>query len=140
MFDVSTAFLSGNPTDRQVYVKAPSDGLPETEQSAWLQYALLHVLKSVYGLAKAPRLWYARPLQLLGECGMKELDYARATFVLPSKEMRAVCTLHVDGMLPGDPNPEKIDARFNIEWKDVNEPISRWIFSADLGLLRRQPR
>ena len=33
VFDVSTAFLSGNPTDREVYARAPSDGLPKTALS-----------------------------------------------------------------------------------------------------------
>ena len=53
MFDVSTAFLSGYKTDREVYVRAPKDGLPATKTTT-----LLRILKSAYGLAEAPRLWY----------------------------------------------------------------------------------
>ena len=33
VFDVSTAFLSGNPTTREVYAKAPEGGLPATERA-----------------------------------------------------------------------------------------------------------
>lgn len=132
IFDVSTAFLSGNPTSRLVYVKAPSDGLPATSISKEIApYALLRVFKSAYGLSEAPRLWYLRAAQLLEECGLVELPYARATFVQTSGgETKAVCTLHVDdGMLAGDPNSptfkkllKDINARFNIkEWKTIGK-------------------
>ena len=132
VFDVTTAFLSGNPTSREVYVRAPCDGLPQTKKSPALPpYTLLKVLKSAYGLAEAPRLWYLRAAQLLQECGMVELPYARATFVATKNgSTQSVCTLHVDdGMLAGDPKSKefqallsKIDANFNIkEWKTVAE-------------------
>ena len=132
VFDVSTAFLSGNPTSRLVYVKAPSDGLPATSLSKEIApYALLRVLKSAYGLSEAPRLWYLRAAQLLEECGLVELPYARATFVQAAHgKTQAVCTLHVDdGMLAGDPKSpgfqrllRAINERFNIkEWKTIGK-------------------
>ena len=130
VFDVSTAFLSGNPTTREVYAKAPEGGLPATEKSPAIPaYALLRILKSAYGLAEAPRLWYLRACQLLEESGMSELSFARATFVCAQDgRARALCTLHVDdGLLAGDASCpvfqgilKGIDSRFNIkEWKKV---------------------
>ena len=132
VFDVSTAFLSGNPTSREVYVRAPADGLPSTSTTTSIPpYSLLRVLKSAYGLAEAPRLWYLRAAQLLEECGLVELPFARATFVMAAGGVtQAVCTLHVDdGMLAGDfssPTFRKlltaIDARFNIkEWQSLGK-------------------
>ena len=78
VFDVATAFLSGNPTDREVYVKAPADGLPGTSQSPPIPpfFSLLRILKSAYGLAEAPRPWRSRAVQQLEEVGMSELPYA----------------------------------------------------------------
>ena len=132
MFDVRTAFLSGNPTSREVYVRAPADGLPSTSTTSSIPpYSLLRVLKSAYGLAEAPRLWYLRAAQLLEECGLVELPCARATFVMASGDVtQAVCTLHVDdGMLAADfssPIFQKllaaINARFNIkEWQSLSK-------------------
>lgn len=135
VFDVSAAFLSGNKTDREVYVRSPVDGLPGTSETAPIPpLALLRVLKSAYGLAEAPRLWYLRAAQLLQECGLKELPFSRSTFVASDEDGPfAVCTLHVDdGMLGGSEKCKKfqkllkmIDQRFNIkEWKTVGkEPL-----------------
>ena len=88
-------------------------------------------MKSAYGLAEAPRLWYLRAAQLLEEAGMVEVPFARSTFVKSVKgKSEAVCTLHVDdGMLAGDPSSKvfqqvlkAVDSRFNIkEWKIVGE-------------------
>ena len=92
------SFQHATPTDRQVYVKAPSDGLPETKQStAVAPFALLRVLQSAYGLAKVLRLWNLRALQWLDECGMKELNYARATNICVAFQKKCGCLkLHVD--------------------------------------------
>ena len=130
VFDVSTAFLSGKPTDREVYVRAPEGGLPKTASSPAIPaFSLLRILKSAYGLAEAPRLWYLRACELLEESGLKELSFARATFVKEGdRETAALCTLHVDdGMLAGDESSEvfqgvlkAVNSRFNIkEWKKV---------------------
>lgn len=112
-FDVSTA----TPTDRQVYVKAPTDGLPETRHStAVAPFALLRMLKSAYGLAKVLRLWNLRALQWLGECGMKELNYARATNICVAFQKKCGCLkLHVDL------------ACFQVVTTQSSRP--RWIFS-----------
>ena len=104
VFDVKTAFLSGLPLDREVYVRAPADGLPATDGHAvTAPYALLRVLKGAYGLTEAPRLWYLRARQLLLDCGFMELRCARAVFTLRCNGcLVAVLTLHVDdGMLFG---------------------------------------
>ena len=124
VFDVSTAFLSGKATEREVYIRGPEDGLPATTKTVKIQpYALMRVLKSAYGLAKAPRLWYLQAAQYMVECGMEELEICRATFV---KAARGMCTLHVDdGLLAGQEGCPvfkevlaKVNQKFNIkEWK-----------------------
>jgi hypothetical protein len=67
-FDVSTAFLSGKETNREVYVRSPAEGLPAAEgHPAVPGGRLLEVLKGAYGLAEAPRLWYLRARELMAQ-------------------------------------------------------------------------
>ena len=132
MFDVSTAFLSGYNTDREVYVRAPKDGLPATKTTTEIApYALLRILKSAYGLAEAPRLWYLRAARMLEESGLNELPFSRSTFVKSTGGVsKVVCALHVDdGIIAGDADSaefktafKKINERFNIkEWQKLGE-------------------
>ena len=80
-FDVATAFLSGEKTERQVYIRAPRDGLPATADSeAVTPLRVMEVVKGAYGLAEAPRLWYLRARKLLEQAGFKELTVSRAVF------------------------------------------------------------
>ena len=129
-FDVATAFLSGNNTDRLVYVKAPAEGLPGTDASTPVgPYELMRVVKSAYGLSEAPRLWYLHAVELLNKCGMIEIPFCRSTFIAKDgEEVFAFCGLHVDdGLLIGNPqNPkfdqlrQAIDGVFNIKaWETV---------------------
>ena len=77
-FDVATAFLSGEKTERQVYIRAPHEGLPATAGTDSISpLRIMEVLKGAYGLAEAPRLWYLRARKLLEQAGFKELAVAR---------------------------------------------------------------
>ena len=129
-FDVTTAFLSGLETQRELYVKAPVDGLPPTDGwDAVLPYELLRVLKSAYGLTEAPRLWYLRAVELIHKTALREIPAARATFVASENgESYAILCLHVDdGLLLGHPKDprylklkEELNGLFRIkEWKQV---------------------
>ena len=136
-FDVSTAFLSGKATTRQVYVRAPGEGLPAVEdEKAVRPRGLLEILKGAYGLAEAPRLWYLRARELLAKCGFEELRVCRSVFCLrdADKHLRGIVTLHVDdGLIFGDPNEKtyrearkKINEHFNIkEWNKLDAEIKR---------------
>jgi hypothetical protein len=132
LFDVSTAFLSGKPTAREVYVRGPRDGLPATSTTARVEpMQLMRILKSIYGLAEAPRLWYMRARELLEAAGYCELQACRSTFVLLDKGTgltESICCLHVDdGFLVGNMQSslfleakKTIDEVFTIkEWIDL---------------------
>jgi hypothetical protein len=136
-FDVSTAFLSGKETSRQVYVRAPTEGLPAAEgEKSVRPRGLLEILKGAYGLAEAPRLWYLRARELLAKCGFEELRVCRSVFCLrnASKELCGIVTLHVDdGLIFGDMSNKtyrdartKINQHFNIkEWHKPNADVKR---------------
>ncbi|CAE8613639.1 unnamed protein product, partial [Polarella glacialis] len=132
LFDVATAFLSGKATEREVYVRAPKEGLPAADgQPSVSPFQLKQVLKSIYGLAEAPRLWYLQARSQLEKCGYQELKLCRATFLLQDPRtglVESICCLHVDdGFLVGNFNnpavqkaKEYIDQHFNIkEWIDL---------------------
>ena len=134
-FDVSTAFLSGNATQRKVYIRAPKEGLPTVGDKPKVPPGrLLEILKGAYGLSEAPRLWYLRAREVLKELGWEELQCSRATFILKDKsEIVGTMNLHVDdGIVLGDENNRRfkkaitdIDQKFHIkEWKSLKEGIT----------------
>ena len=84
-FDVTTAFLSGEKTSRNIHVRAPEGGLPAVEGHPAVQAGeLLRVLKSAYGLTEAPRLWYLKAVREIEATPLKEMPMARSTFVASS--------------------------------------------------------
>ena len=86
-FDVTTAFLSGEATDRTIYVRAPPEGLPSTKQLGEISGGeLFQVLKSAYGLTEAPRLWYLKACKNLAQTELKELSIAKATYAASDKK------------------------------------------------------
>ena len=128
LFDVSTAFLSGKAVGRELYVRPPRDLAGIHAGELW------RILRSAYGLAEAPRLWYERAKECLSECGFEEVAFAPATFVLRVKatrggwEVRAVLCLHVDdGLLAAcrcyaEEIRKEVDKRFQIKvWHLVGD-------------------
>ena len=115
-FDVETAFLSGKATARETYVRAPKDGLPAIDTTPYVQpFALLQVLKSIYGLTEAPRLWYLMAREVFEKAGYKELRMSKSTFVLIDEAglSQSICNLHVDdGFLVGNPSDKGFQAAF----------------------------
>ena len=69
LFDVSTAFLTGKKLERKLFARAPG-GVPGE---------LRQILRSAYGLAKAPRLWYEEAKRLLEEAGFTEVTFSPAS-------------------------------------------------------------
>ena len=68
MFDVSTAFLSGDATSRQIFVRAPNEGLPAAAgETAVPGGTLFQILKSAYSI---PTL-----LAMVFRGGVKNVSY-----------------------------------------------------------------
>ena len=113
-----TAFLTGESLNRELYTRAPREGLPAVDSTPAVRpFGLLKILKGAYGLTEAPRLWYLKAKGLLESIGAKELTIARAVFVFrePGEAKQgiegliAILSLYVDdGLLFGDPQ----DPRF----------------------------
>ena len=139
IFDVTTAFLSGKHLQRQVYIRAPREGLPPAEGWTAVEPGeLLRILKSAYGLTESPRLWYLEALDRIKKTELQELEMSRSTFVAgggnSGSATYAILCLHVDdGLLLGDLQDKRvqnlkrqIDGMFKIKaWKNLSakEPV-----------------
>ena len=92
-FDVSSAFLTGNDHERQLYFRPPKEGLPGVPDGS-----LIQVKKGLFGLREAPRLWWLRARTVILEAGFTEVKACPATFVLHDDNGHIIgaLILHVD--------------------------------------------
>jgi hypothetical protein len=98
--DIKTAFLSGDPSERQLYFRPP----PEIKR--WMDLTdedLFRLEKAAYGLAEAPRAWFLRLSRELAQQGLKVSQLDRCLFSLRNSknELVGVCGVHVDDLLGG---------------------------------------
>ena len=98
--DIKTAFLSGDPADRQLYFRPPQ------EIKGWMNLSdddLFKLEKAAYGLAEAPRAWFLRLSRELKQQGLKvsQLDKCLFTLRNAKDELIGVCGVHVDDLLGG---------------------------------------
>ena len=126
-FDVTTAFLSGENLTRDVYVRAPEEGLPAVEGEPPVRAGeLMKILRSAYGLVESPRLWYLRASKLLTTTPLEELPISKSSFVAAEgNKAWSILSLHVDdGLLFGD----EADSRFQKLKNDINKmfAIKEW--------------
>jgi hypothetical protein len=100
VWDISKAFLKTDVSDKafKIYLREPQ--LPPGEASAGpgMVYPLL---KNIYGLSRAPRLWYEDFVQCLTEYGFQQSDADLCLFSKKNERGKVVCALvlHVDDML-----------------------------------------
>ena len=98
--DIKTAFLSGDPSDRQLYFRPPA------EIQKWMELDkedLFRLEKAAYGLAEAPRAWFLRLSRELKAQGLRVSQLDRCLFTLRNakNELIGVCGVHVDDLLGG---------------------------------------
>ena len=98
--DIKTGFLSGDPSDRELYFRPP----PQIKE--WMDLTdedLFKLEKAAYGLAEAPRAWFLRLSRELVSAGLKvsQLDPCLFTLRNSKNELIGVCGVHVDDLLGG---------------------------------------
>ena len=98
--DVEGAFLQGEPLKREngkIFVKIPKDGIPGQNGDD-----VVEVLKCVYGLVDAPRIWWQSFSRTLVGLGMKQSELDPCTFFwYTNGELGGLICLHVDDMVIG---------------------------------------
>jgi hypothetical protein len=97
--DIKTAFLSGDPSLREIYVRPPA------EIKKWRNLSdqeLFRLEKAAYGLAEAPKAWYLRLSREVGEVGLTVSQLDPCLFVLrKGGKTIGVCGIHVDDLIGG---------------------------------------
>ena len=87
--DISSAFLQGNPLQRTVYVKPPTD--LRADGKLW------RLKRCLYGLSDAPREWYDRVCEEMKQLGGKVSIYDNSVFIWHSEgNLDGSITTHVD--------------------------------------------
>ena len=91
--DIKSAFLQGNPMEREVYIKPPKE--------AKTTY-IWKMLRCPYGLADAGRSWYLRLKNELVSKGMLQCKYDQAVFTwFEQGKLSGVLLCHVDDIMFG---------------------------------------
>ena len=91
--DVKSAFLQGQPINRDVFLKPPAQA---NARGVW------HLLKCIYGLADAGRHWFLRVLEELIALGAKQCKFDGALFMWYDADVLCgIVIIHVDDMLFG---------------------------------------
>ena len=112
--DIKTAFLSGDPSSRDIFFKPPK------EIKQWMNLSeddLFRLEKAAYGLAEAPRAWFLRLSRELKAAGlsMSQLDPCLYCLRKGSK-LIGVCGVHVDDLIGGG-EPEMDQVLANLKKK-----------------------
>ena len=86
IFDVVTAFLTGEKLQPELYTRSPNGGLPAVGSCPSVKpFGLWTILNLAYGLAEVPSLLYLEAKNWLEGIGAVELKIARAVFVFREK-------------------------------------------------------
>ena len=97
--DIKTAFLSGDPAQRDIYFRPPS------EIKEWMQLSgddLFRLEKAAYGLAEAPRAWFLRLSREMSSVGLSVSQLDPCLYTLKRKDkLLGVCGVHVDDSIGG---------------------------------------
>eukprot|EP00434_Breviolum_minutum_P039726 symbB.v1.2.035289.t1/scaffold4713.1/size41565/3 len=97
--DVRAAFLSGAGFEREIVVKLPRDCGPLLGLGGH-ETAFMKMLKSAYGLADAPLLWYREASKRLERIGFVPMELDKCCFgFYEAKELMGMVIIHVDDLL-----------------------------------------
>lgn len=91
--DIKSAFLQGQPLEREVYLKPPKHAKTD---GVW------KLLRCPYGLADASRQWYLRVKEVIVKLGATQSKYDKALFYwLNDGAVGGVIAVHVDDFIFG---------------------------------------
>src|SRR6266702_596646 len=120
-FDIKTAFLHGIlPEDETMYMEQP-EGFEEAGKEDWV----MKLMKSIYGMKQASRIWNKTFNAAIVGWGFERLACEWCVYKRQSATGTIIFVVHVDDILATASSPSEID-RFKAEL------TSRWEIS-DLG-------
>lgn len=110
--DISTAFLNGE-IDAEVYMELP-EGL-QAEGDPKVKY-VVKLLKSLYGIKQAPRIWSKKLLSELEALGFHRLECDHSVFIYERDDVRIIVPVYVDDFVhPRNPPRTRSPSR-DTEW------------------------
>ena len=113
VFDIGSAFLTGEDNARELYVRPPREGLPGVPDGS-----LVMLTKGVFGLKEAPRLWWLKFAKTLADCGWKPLRTVPGVFVIHvGGILKGMLAVHVDDGLWAGAGKEYEAARAKVREK-----------------------
>jgi hypothetical protein len=120
-FDIKTAFLNGIlPEDEQQYMEQP-EGFEVPGKEDWVY----HLMKSIYGMKQASRVWNITFNEGIVSFGFIRLSCEWCVYFRSSPSGTVIFSVHVDDIFAAASSPEEMDA-----FKAMLE--SKWEIS-DLG-------
>ena len=98
--DIKTAFLSGDPSQRDIFFRPPK------EIKEWMNLSnddLFRLEKAAYGLAEAPQAWFLRLSRELKSAGLMVSQLDPCLYSLRNKngKLPGICGIHVDDLIGG---------------------------------------
>lgn len=92
--DVKGAFLYAQlPEKHDIWMRLPKiDGISEADGS------VVKLIKSIYGLREAPKLWYKTLASCLSSLGFKRLTSSECVFILRKRNKRVLLLAYVDDL------------------------------------------
>ncbi len=104
--DVKTAFLRGKDQPRELYVRLPTEMPPDC---GYEPREIVEVVKGLYGLSEAPRLWWLEYKSALEELGFVHMKLLPGVFALfRNGFLSAVVGLHVDDAIMAQAKGETV--------------------------------
>ncbi|KAI1000225.1 hypothetical protein K3495_g7973 [Podosphaera aphanis] len=116
--DVVTAFLAGDLND-EVYIKMPGHMIPRFGRYA-------RIIKSLYGLKQAARVWYLLFAEFVTSVGFSCLPTDQTIFI--NNTTKAIIGIHVDDLL--------ITGSNNMELQRLKQQLESRFKMKDLGIAR----
>ena len=129
--DVGSAFLRAE-IDKEIYVTIPNIDDP-------LRPILARLLKSLYGLKQAGKLWYENVKKTLIDFGMLPTLHDPCVFTYFKEDQIMYLSLHVDDMLVVSNNSKFIDDLYNHLLTKYGE-VSRTDVESHLGINIKRDR
>ena len=118
-FDIKTAFLHGIlPEDETMFMEQPP-GFAAPGKEEWV----MRLMKSIYGMRQASRIWNRMFHNVISQWGFKRLDCEWCVYRCTSPTGTIIFAVHVDDIVATGSTPEEIDGfrnQLKMQWEKLS--------------------
>jgi hypothetical protein len=122
-FDIKTAFLHGIlPEDETMFMEQPS-GFEAPGKEDWV----MRLMKSIYGMKQASRIWNQTFHNAISQMGFKRLNCKWCVYRRTTPTGTVIFAVHVDDIIAAGSSPEELDSfrdSLKAQWEitELGEP------------------